>query len=38
MGKMEKEIKGKGKEGKERRRERIRDRIGRYIGKQEGIV
>ena len=27
-----------GKEGKERKRDRIRDRMGRYIGKEEGIV
>ena len=31
-------MEGKGKEGKERRREKIRDRIGRYIEKEEGIV
>ena len=27
-----------GKEGKERKRDRIRDRLGRYTGKEEGIV
>ena len=31
-------MEGKGKEGKERRSERIWDRMGRYIGKGEGIV
>ena len=28
----------KGKGGKERRREKIRDRMGRYIGKEEGTA
>ena len=34
---MDKEMEGKGKEEKERR-ERIRDRMGRYIGREERIV
>ena len=39
MGKKEKEMKGTGKDGKERRRERIQNRIvGRYIGTEEGIL
>ena len=37
-GEKEKEMEGKGKEGTEKRRERIRDRIRQYIGKEEGIV
>ena len=31
-------MEGKGKEGKEGRRERILDRMGQYIAKEEGIV
>ena len=31
-------MEGKGKEGKERRRESTRDSMGRYTGKEEGIV
>ena len=38
MGEREKEMEGKGKEAKERRRERVWDRTRRYIGKEKGIV
>ena len=31
-------MEGKGKKGKERRRDRIRDRMGWYIGNEQGIV
>ena len=37
-GEKGKEMEGKRKEWKERRREKIRNRMGRYIGTGEGIV